>query len=373
VTAFADLSVDHVEFYVGDVRARAADLVRSYGFEAFAVSGGASGHAPATPAAAAPDEHHSIALRQGGNTVVVTQGLAETHPASLYVSQHGDGVANLGLRTGDAVAAFEAALARGARAVVYPVDWAGHDGYRSATIGAFGDVTHTFVQRPPGSQLPLGFTATTGTALGIGEPSSDPKLVEVDHFAVCLEPDGLGPTVQFYESALDFRVIFEERIVVGAQAMLSRVVQSASEQVTFTLIEPDTSAESGQIDMFLKNHGGAGVQHVAFRTDDIVHAVSTLDSRAVEFLTAPDAYYTLLAQRLELSRYTVADLRALNVLVDEDHDGQLFQIFARSTHPRRTFFFEVIERLGAHTFGSGNIKALYEAVELERVKTGDLL
>lgn len=373
MTAFDDLSVDHVEFYVGDVRARAADLVRSYGFEAFAVSGGASGAGSDAPPLAAPDEYLSIALRQGGNTVVLTEGVAETHPASLYVTAHGDGVANLGLRTGDAGAAFEAALARGARPVVYPVEWAGHDGYRSATIGAFGDVTHTFVQRPAGADLPLGYTATTGTALGVGEPEVDPALVEVDHFAVCLEPDGLDATVRFYESTLDFRVIFEERIVVGAQAMLSRVVQSRSERVTFTLIEPDTSAESGQIDMFLKNHGGAGVQHVAFRTEDIVHAVSTLGAREVEFLTAPDAYYTLLAQRLELSRYTVGDLRARGVLVDEDHDGQLFQIFARSTHPRRTFFFEVIERLGARTFGSGNIKALYEAVELERLKTGDVL
>jgi 4-hydroxymandelate synthase len=172
--------------------------------------------------------------------------------------------------------------------------------------------------------------------------------------------------VEFYERVLDFTMTFGERIVVGSQAIEAKAVQSGSGAVTLTLIEPDVSQDPGQIDEFLKNHGGAGVQHIAFTTDDIVRTVGSIASRGVEFLTAPDTYYTLLEERLEVVGHTTEDLRSLDLLVDEDHEGMLFQIFARSVHPRNTLFLEVIERLGANTFGGGNIKALYEAVELQR-------
>ncbi|MFI7596102.1 VOC family protein [Micromonospora sp. NPDC049359] len=248
------------------------------------------------------------------------------------------------------------------------------DGFVTATVGGFGDVTHTFVQPPEGSAgpvlpgltpgLPDGHLPEAGPALGLGV---------VDHLAVCLEAGTLDPTVDFYRTVLDFDMTFEEHILVGSQAMFSKVVQSPSRLVTLTLIEPDASAAAGQIDDFLKGHGGPGVQHVALCSPDIVSAISALTDRGVEFLRTPETYYDLLGQRLDLARYDVNQLRSRNILVDEDHDGQLFQIFARSTHPRRTFFFEVIERLGARTFGSGNIRALYEAVEAERTKTHDVL
>lgn len=236
------------------------------------------------------------------------------------------------------------------------------DGITTATIVGFGDVVHTFVQRAfdvDDARLP-GLTPESGTAGG-----ETTGLLAVDHFAVCLEAGQLEPTVQFYCDVLDFQMIFTEHIVVGAQAMNSKVVQSRSGGVTLTLIEPDLTREPGQIDQFVKNHAGAGVQHIAFTAEDIVRAVDLLRSRGVEFLSTPAAYYRLLAARLELDRHSLDDLRRLDLLADSDHDGQLFQIFARSTHPRRTFFFEVIERLGATTFGSGNIRTLYEAVEQE--------
>ena len=197
-------------------------------------------------------------------------------------------------------------------------------------------------------------------------------LLGIDHFAVCLNAGDLGPTVAFYERALGFRQIFEEHIVVGAQAMNSTVVQSASGAVTLTLIEPDRRADPGQIDDFLKEHHGAGVQHIAFNSDDAVRAVKALSRRGVEFLKTPEAYYNMLGERITLETHTLDALRATNVLADEDHGGQLFQIFTASTHPRRTLFFEVIERQGAKTFGSSNIKALYEAVELERTGQSEL-
>ncbi|MBI0301033.1 VOC family protein, partial [Streptomyces sp. PRKS01-29] len=182
---------------------------------------------------------------------------------------------------------------------------------------------------------------------------------------------GLGPAVAYYQQALGFRDVFAEHIVVGAQAMHSKVVQSPSGTVTLTLIEPDDTALPGQIDEFLKSHQGSGVQHLAFSSHDAVGSVRALSERGVTFLTTPDAYYDLLGERIDLSPRRLADLRATGVLADEDHDGQLFQIFTASTHPRHTLFYEVIERQGAQTFGSANIKALYEAVELERTGQRD--
>jgi len=362
-----DLQVEYVELYVNDTAATATDLARRYGLEVAGARGDRGG----------VSDHYSMTLQRGEIGLVVTEATDEQHPAALYVQRHGAGVANIAMRTPDARDAFDAAVARGARPVTEPVT--GPDGSVSATIAGFGDVTHTFVERPRGgTDRGVVLPGATPVPPGSAQPGLDgslpaPDLRTVDHFAVLLEAGTLDPTVEFYESALDFSVIFQERIVVGAQAMLSKVVQSASQQVTFTLIEPDPSAEAGQIDEFLKNHAGPGVQHVAFSTGGIVAAVSAAQARGVEFLTTPGAYYRLLAQRMELVRYTADDLRALNILVDEDHDGQLFQIFARSAHPRRTFFFELIERLGARTFGSGNIKALYEAVEAERIKPQDVL
>jgi 4-hydroxymandelate synthase len=194
-------------------------------------------------------------------------------------------------------------------------------------------------------------------------------LDAIDHVAACLPAGELLPTTDFYQQTLGFGQIFEEYIEVGGQAMNSRVMQSPSGQVTLTLLEPDPSRNPGQIDDFLTAHGGAGVQHLALRTDDIATAVRSLAGRGVRFLSTPASYYDELERRLGPVGVPLATLRELDVLVDRDEAGELFQIFTQSTHPRRTFFIEVIERLGALTFGSANIKALYQAVERERART----
>ena len=346
-STFDQLSVDHIRFYVRDVAAKASLFGQRYGLDL--VMGRT---APA-------DDATSIALISDRIRMVFTEPRIPDHPGAAYLEQHGDGVADIALRTRDAAGAFAEAVRRGAQPVSGPSE---SNGRVTASIMGFGDVVHTFVEyRDGAASLPPGFE--TGAEV---VPQESVGLCEVDHFAVCLEPGQLDPTVDFYVSVLDFSSIFEERIVVGRQAMLSKVVQSSSGAVTLTLIEPDVSRDPGQIDDFIKNHGGAGVQHVALTTDDIVRSVGTLVERGVDFLVTPGTYYDLLAQRLEPSRHEVGELRKLNLLVDEDHDGQLYQIFARSTHPNNTFFMEVIERAGARTFGSGNIKALYEAVETQR-------
>ncbi|GGV12623.1 VOC family protein [Streptomyces spectabilis] len=215
-----------------------------------------------------------------------------------------------------------------------------------------------------GPRLPAGFVPVPGAGDGSTEGVG---LVEVDRVAVCLEAGDLDATALFYRRALGFQEVFQERIVVGDQAMESKVVRSAvTGAVTLTLVEPDPRAKAGQIDEFLKSHHGPGVQHLAFSGDDAVRAVRTLAARGVTFLKTPGTYYDLLGERIGLRTHALDELRATNLLVDEDHGGRLFQIFTASAHPRDTLFHEVIERQGARTFGSANIKALYEAVELER-------
>ncbi|MEW2528671.1 4-hydroxyphenylpyruvate dioxygenase [Streptomyces sp. NPDC047071] len=347
-----DLAVDHVELYVEDLDAAVRDWVDRYAFTVVGTGGG-------------PD-HRGVALRQGRTTLVLTSATSGRHPASAYVSTHGDGVADIALRTADVSAAFARAVAGGARPVRRPTRHPGGGPLLTAAVSGFGDVTHTLVERTPGAGpgLPPGFVPVPGAGDGRADGAG---LVEVDHIAVCLEAGDLEATALFYRRALGFREVFQERIVVGAQAMESKVVQSAvTGAVTLTLIEPDPRAQPGQIDEFLKSHHGPGVQHLAFSSADAVRSVRALCGRGVTFLKTPGTYYDLLGERIGLRTHALDELRSTHLLVDEDHGGQLFQIFTASAHPRGTLFYEVIERQGARTFGSANIKALYEAVELER-------
>ncbi|GAA2977050.1 4-hydroxyphenylpyruvate dioxygenase [Actinokineospora diospyrosa] len=325
-------AIDHVEFYVGDADEVAATLRAQYGFRLH-------GWVRDQP------DHYSVLLRQGSIQVLLTTGRAESHPAAVYVAEHGDGLATVALSTDDPAAALAEALTRGGTAT-------------GTRVTGFGDVGHVFVR--PGELL-----STVEQADGVDEGALD-LLDAVDHIAACVGPGELDPIVEYYEKVLGFKQIFEEHIEVGGQAMNSKVVQSVSKEVTLTLLEPDTTAEPGQIDDFLAAHHGPGVQHLAFRTDDIATAVRTLRERGVGFLSTPGSYYDALAERFDHVAVPVEQLRELSILVDQDNEGELFQIFTQTTHPRRTLFFEVIERLGALTFGSANIKALYQAVERER-------
>lgn len=345
--------IDHIELYVGDARQTAFYLCTAFGFQVCGQGG------PETDLTG----QRSLLLRQGEIQVVLTSGLIATHPATEYVRRHGDGVAIVAIEVDDAADAFTTLVARGAHPVSAPaVHETGETRVVVAEVSGFGDVTHRLVERHgarreflPG---PIGMTAA--------DPHGDGKLLRtIDHVAICVPAGQLAPTAQFYQQVFGFTQIFEEYIEVGGQGMDSKVVQSPSGHVTFTLIEPDPARRPGQIDDFLQWHAGAGVQHVAFGTDDIVTAVSTLTEHGVRFLGTPSAYYDTLEDRVGHVDAPIEELRRLGVLVDRDHWGQLLQIFTESMHIRRTLFLEIIERRGALTFGSGNIKALYAAKERE--------
>jgi 4-hydroxymandelate synthase len=346
--------IDHIEFYLAELQGWADQLCTAYGFRA---------HGHGGPDTGVPGQR-SLLLRQGRAQILLTAGLAPGHPASEYVRKHGDGVAVVALRTDDVRAAFAEAVAGGAEAVAAPA-FSGGDGSRvgTASVSGFGDVLHKFIERAgPADAFAPGIIRMTPPGPGTG----DDLFKVIDHLAVCLPAGQLAGTVRLYQQAFGLGEIFDERIEVGGQAMLSKVVQDSSREVTFTLIEPDLSRDPGQIDDFLAAHGGAGVQHVALRTDDITTAVRVIADRGVEFLTAPSSYYESLEARLGSLAIPIERLQELNILADGDSFGHMFQIFARSTHERRTFFFEVIERRGALTFGSSNTRALYAALERSR-------
>jgi len=348
------LGIDHVEFYVGDARQAAYYLCSAFGFRLVGQGGPETGLSG----------QRSLLLRHGDILIVLTSGLSPDHPATEYVRRHGDGVAVIALGTDDVAGTFAEVVARGAVAVAEPRTFErGDSRVVMATVSGFGDVAHHLVERhgPAGEFRPGAFDVTAT------DVDTDKDLLRaIDHAAICVPAGDLAATARFYEDVFGFTEIFEEYIEVGGQGMDSKVVQSRSREVTFTLIEPDITRRPGQIDDFLQWHAGAGVQHLAFRTDDIVTAVSTLAGRGVGFLATPDSYYDNLEERIGRSDIPVPALRELGVLVDRDHWGQMYQIFTQSMHVRRTLFLEIIERHGALTFGSGNIKALYEAKERER-------
>ncbi|MFJ1754129.1 VOC family protein [Kitasatospora sp. NPDC088134] len=323
--------IAYTELYVEDAHKYAAQLRDDWGFTLTA------------PTAVAPGTAQVLA-HQGSIRVLVTSAVETEHQVAEWVRRHGDGVAVIALRHTDKVAAA-AAAERALNAGGGCLDGAG-------TVSGFGDLALRFtdaVDLLPAGELP-----------GAG------ALSLLDHVAIVVPGGQLERSVEWAVRGLGFREIFREYVEVGDQAMDSRVVQSPCGAVTFTLLEPDTSRAAGQIDGFLAAHGGAGVQHLAWATASITDSVRELAARGVAFLSTPGAYYEALEGRLGPTAIPVSELRETHVLVDRDHGGELFQIFARSTHPRRTFFLELVERRGAGTFGTANIKALYEAVERER-------
>jgi 4-hydroxymandelate synthase len=348
--------IDHIELYVGDARQAAFYYCTAFGFRVQGQGGPETGL----------KGQRSLLLTQGDIRMVLTSPLVADHPAAEFVRRHGDGVAVIALEVDDAEAAYEELVKRGAASVSAPTKYTEGDAVvTTAEVSGFADVTHRLVARegPAAEFLPGVFRMSevdTADSVETGE-----LLHMIDHFAVCVPAQTLDTTVKYYEDVFGFSEIFEEYIQVGEQGMYSKVVQSDSKLITLTLIEPDTARQRGQIDDFVQWHGGAGVQHVAFTAEGITDAVRALAGRGVRFASTPPTYYDALAERVADLAVPVDELRAAGVLVDRDHWGQLLQIFTESMHVRRTLFLEIIERRGALTFGSGNIKALYEAKNRE--------
>ena len=350
------LDIDHIELYVGDAIAAAQSLCTAYGFRVYGHGG---------PDTGLPGQR-TVLLGQGDIRILLTSGLHKDHPASQFVAKHGDGVAVTAFGTDSAAAAYTDVVAAGGSGIHQPRSWENDEAcVVNAEVAGFGDVVYRFVERHgTGAQFqPGAIEMEPGAAAG----ADNDLLRSIDHAAVCVPAGELDSTIAFHEEVFGFTVTFQEYIEVGEQGMMSKVVQSPSGGVTFTIIQPDLSRRAGQIDDFLAWHDGAGVQHVAFLTKDIVHAVRTFAGRGVGFAVTPSSYYDVQGE----TDIAVEELRPLGILVDRDHWGQMYQIFAKSTHIRRTYFLELIDRHGARTFGTNNIPALYAAKERELAEIRD--
>ena len=321
--------IDHVEIFAADPRS-AVDYLRSaLGFVQGAESADATGSA--------------VLLRQGTARLVVASG-PRTAP---FLAEHGDGVADIALRCDDPLASRDAAIAAGAEPVAAESP--------HPAVRAFGGVRHTLLPAVPGG---AGDAEEPGEAAGV-------RLL--DHVAICLPGGTLSRYADFYTAAFGLVRYSAEYVAIGDQGMDSIVVRSPDGGVTFTLVAPDPARNAGQLDAFLARNGGPGVQHLAFGVGDIIAAVSDSRARGAEFLRTPATYYDMLAGRFPGLSAEIDGLRAAHVLADRDEWGYLLQIFTRSPHARNTLFYEFVQRRGARGFGSANIRALYEAVERDRV------
>lgn len=299
-------------------------------------------------------ERSSVLLRQGEVRLVVTSGRG----IARFLEQHGDGIADVALTCDDVAATAGSAASAGATVT--------RSSQGLPVVSGFGDVVHTLL---PTDQLVNGFPAGRGWSPtpGVTATAATGRVTGLDHIAVCVEGGTLEKYADFYRDAFGCSRYSSEYVAVGTQAMDSIVVRSDSGGVIFTLVAPDPDKEPGQLDNFLERNGGEGVQHLAFRTEEIIIAVHEARERGVVFLDTPDSYYDVLGARLGGLHARIEELRETKVLADRDEWGGLLQVFTRSPYPRNTLFFELIQRDGSRGFGSANIRALYEAVERDRL------
>ena len=358
--------IDHVRFFVGNARQSAYFYRNAFGFDVVAYAG-----------LETRQKHESgYVLRQGKITFVLVSGLSWRHPDSQRLIQHGDGVQDIALDVEDVPFSFNEAVRRGAEAVTPPQTLRDEFGeYDCATIRAYGDTTHTFINRDrykgvfaPGFKPldPERYSPTTFHPVG---------LKAIDHIVGNVEEGKMNEWVKFYQDVLGFHqlVHFDDKdISTEYSALMSKVVENGTGRIKFPINEPAKAKRRSQIEEFLQFYGGPGVQHIAMATDDIIGTVRAMRHNDVSFLRVPQSYYDLLPARVGTIKEDLAVLADLGILVDRDDEGYMLQIFTKPVADRPTLFFEVIQRRGSRSFGKGNFKALFEAIEREQETRGTL-
>ena len=354
---------DHVEFWVGNAKQAAYFYERAFGFTRTAYAGPETG----------VRDRASYVLEQGDIRFVVTSGLRGGGEVTEFACRHGDGVKEIALQVPSAEEAYRQAVQRGARGVNEP-RWL-EDEYgrvELSSIGTYGEVIHTFVNRDDyvGPYLP-GYRST----LENGQPGAGVGLIALDHVVGNVELGRMDVWVEFYERVFGMTNIVhfgDDQIQTEYSALMSKVMADGSGKIKFPINEPAEGKRKSQIEEYLEFNHGPGVQHIAMQTEDIVGTVTELKERGVLFLDTPDAYYEEVEARVGEISEDYADLRRLKILADRDEDGYLLQIFTKTAQDRPTVFFEVIERHGATTFGEGNFKALFESIEEDQIRRGVL-
>ncbi len=353
---------DHIEFYVGNAKQSALYYQAAFGFELKAYKGPETG----------VRDHVSYALQQGKIRIVLSSGLLPDHPIAQHVALHGDSVKVLALWVDDARYAFDVAVKRGAQPAIEPYKLEDTEGeVWISGIHTYGETLHTFVERKnyQGAFLP-GFCVKKSVF-----PVKSVGLKYVDHCVGNVDLGDMNKWVAFYEIVMGFKLLvtFDDKdISTEYTALMSKVVSNGDGFVKFPINEPAAGKKKSQIEEYLDFHKGAGVQHIAVATDNIIETVSQLRANGVDFLYVPDNYYDDVLSRVGYIDETIEDLKRLNILVDRDEEGYLLQIFTKPVQDRPTVFYEIIQRKGAKSFGKGNFKALFEAIEREQALRGTL-
>ncbi len=354
---------DYVEFYVGNAKQAAHYYMSAFGFDQVAYAGpetGVYGRA-------------SYVLQQNKLRFVITASLVPDDEISRHVMLHGDGVKDIAILVDDVKAAYDMAITGGAKSVMPPTEQKDQHGrVLKATIATYGDTVHSFVQRDgyKGAFMP-GYVEERKSVSG----SKKPELQFIDH---CVGNVGWGEMDawgEFYAKVFGFSqlVSFDDKdISTEYTALKSKVMTDSRHQVKFPINEPAEGKKKSQIEEYLDFYRGAGVQHIAIRTDDIVATIDALRSNGVEFLDTPDSYYEMLAERVGKIDEALDVLRQRRILVDRDDLGYMLQIFTKPLQDRPTVFFEIIQRKGSLSFGKGNFKALFVSIEKEQEKRGTL-
>jgi 4-hydroxyphenylpyruvate dioxygenase len=357
------LGWDAIELWVGNAKQAAYFYEHAMGFTPTAYAGpetGVRGRA-------------SYVLEQGDIRLIVTSALREESEITRHHARHGDGVRDIALSVPDATEAYRQAVQRGARGVVEP--HREEDDFGSielSAIATYGDTIHTFVNRSDyaGPYKPGYASVSTngGAGRGVG-------LTNIDHVVGNVELGRMNQWVEFYERVFGMTEMIhfsDEEISTEYSALMSKVMADGEGKIKFPINEPAEGKRKSQIEEYIEFYGGAGAQHIALATTNIVESVEALKERGTIFLDTPDSYYEEVPERVGEIDESYDDLRRHRILADRDDDGYLLQIFTKTVQDRPTVFFEVIERHGARGFGDGNFKALFEAIEREQALRGNL-
>jgi 4-hydroxyphenylpyruvate dioxygenase len=353
---------DYIEFYVGNAKQASHYYRAAFGFEMVGYRGPETG----------VRDRVSFLMQQDKIRFVLTSALGPDSPISAHHLKHGDGVRDLALWVDDCRTSYKYAMERGATSVQEPTVYSDKDGeVVIAAIRTYGDTIHSLVERRNyrGLFLP-GFVPKQAHF----QPAST-GLKYVDHCVGNVELGKMNEWVGFYERVMGFKnlISFDDSdISTEYSSLMSKVMSNGNERIKFPINEPASGKKKSQIEEYLDFYGGPGVQHVAIATDNIIETVTALRDRGVEFLTVPDSYYETVLDRVGTIDEDLAPLKHLGVLIDRDDEGYLLQIFTKPVQDRPSLFYEIIQRKGARSFGKGNFKALFEAIEREQELRGNL-
>ena len=354
---------DYVEFYVANAKQAAHFYKTAFGFQSLAYAGPETGM----------KDKVSYVIRQNKLTFVLTTPLRPGNEIADHIYKHGDGVKFLALKVEDATDAWQQTTQRGGKSFMQPQTLKDESGeVIMSGIHTYGETVHLFIERKNynGVFMP-GFRAWSNPYF----KTTDAGLQYVDHCVGNVGWNQMNPRVKFYEDVMGFRNILsfdDNDISTEYSALMSKVMSNGNGYVKFPINEPAEGKKKSQVEEYLDFYNGEGVQHVAIATNDIVATVTELQNRGIEFLNIPPSYYETVLERVGKIDEDLAPLQKLGVLIDRDEEGYLLQIFSKPIEDRPTLFFEIIQRKGARSFGKGNFKALFEALEREQDARGNL-